>query len=70
MNDMLHLVTVYEVLIYCQTIEAVVGYWSMRSGNMPLCIPRYLTTESRRIFFIQNPDDSVIAWHQRCHVML
>ena len=27
MNDILHLVTVYEVLIYCQTISVVVGYW-------------------------------------------
>ena len=27
MNDILHLVTVYEVLIYCQTIQGVGGYW-------------------------------------------
>ena len=27
MNEILHLATVYEVLIYCQSILAVVGYW-------------------------------------------
>ena len=34
MNDILHLVTVYEVLIYCQTIQGVGGYWKEESDNM------------------------------------
>ena len=50
MNNILHLVTVYEVLIYCQTIQAVGGYRKEEEiGNMRLCIPHYLTTESGRI---------------------
>ena len=34
MNDILHLVTVYEVLIYCQTIQGVGGYWKEESDNV------------------------------------
>ena len=38
MNDILHLVTVYEVLIYCQTIQGVGGYWKEESDNEGLFI--------------------------------
>ena len=39
MNDILHLVAVYEVLIYCHTNEG------SDIGNTGLCIPRFLTIE-------------------------
>ena len=34
MNDILHLVTVYEVLIYCQTIQGEGEYWKEESDNV------------------------------------
>ena len=45
MNNILHLVTVNEVLIYSQTIQAVGGYWKEEE------IGEYttVTTESGRI---------------------
>ena len=49
MNDILHLVTVYEVLIYCQTIQGGGGYRLIRD-----CVfPSYLTIESGRIDVVE-----------------
>ena len=49
MNDILHLVTVYEVLIYRQTIQGEGGYIGKRNGIRDCVFPSYLTAENGRI---------------------
>ena len=61
MNDILHLVTVYdEVLIYCQTIQGVGGYWKEESDNV-----EYATVYSPVIWLqLQRVGEFIEYWRQ------
>ena len=63
MNDILRLVIVYEVLIYCQTIQGVGGYWKDESDNV-----EYATVYSPVILLQRVGEYLISSWKNSAFV--